>query len=117
MFKSKVQEVGELVKDFAEESLLVLFGVDAPPELRDISVIHKPESNDVSVFQEGSTISIGEEDYQIQKVGSEALSNLESLGHLSIYFSDENIDILPGAILVKPGNFPQVNVGDYIQSK
>lgn len=117
MFKSQVKEIGELVKDFEEESLLVLFGIDAPPELRDISVIHEPEANDVSVIKEGTTLAIGEHEYQVQKVGSEALSNLQDLGHLSIYFNDGDKEILPGAILVKPGNYPKVKVGDYIESK
>lgn len=117
MFKSKVVEIGELVKDFEEEKLLVLFGTQAPPELKDISVIHEPVSNDVTSLQEGTTLSLGNIEYTIQKVGSEALTNLEDLGHLSIYFSDDDKDILPGAILVKPGNFPNLKINDYIQSE
>lgn len=116
MFNSKILEIGSLVEEFKEENLLVLFGKDAPPELADISVLHESDVNEHNQLQEGNTLSLGKQDYKILKVGSEANENFDSLGHVSIYFSDEeNIDILPGAILVSPSTFPDLKVGEAIK--
>lgn len=40
MYKTTITEIGDLVPDFQEERLLILFGPKATPELRSISVIH-----------------------------------------------------------------------------
>lgn len=115
MLTSKITEIGSLVPDFKDDSLLVLFGETAPSELKDISVIHKPEEDVQNVIKEGGTLTIGDNQYTIQKVGGEANNNFDDLGHLSIYFGDDDTsDILPGAILVTPNVFPEPKQGDTI---
>ncbi|PTF25478.1 PTS sorbitol transporter subunit IIA [Staphylococcus cohnii] len=114
MYKSKIVEIGELVSDFKEENLLVLFGKDAPSELADISILHEPDAEEKDILQVNKTIQIAGNKYQILKVGDEANSNFNDLGHVSIYFSDNNRDILPGAILVYPGNFPEFELNEEI---
>ncbi|WP_339226639.1 PTS glucitol/sorbitol transporter subunit IIA [Oceanobacillus sp. FSL K6-2867] len=118
MMKTKVLEIGALVPDFKEESLLVLFNETAPLELKDISVIHRFEEQPENALQQGTTLVIGDKEYTIQKVGEEANPNFESLGHVSIYFKDdETEEILPGAVLVTPSDFPELNIGDSIEVK
>lgn len=116
MFSSKIVEIGSLVEEFKQENLLVLFGNDAPPELADISVLHVPEEDNGHKLVEGSTLSIGNNEYHIVQVGSEANENFDTLGHVSIYFSDdENTEILPGAILVTPSHFPELALNEKIK--
>ncbi|GEN85831.1 PTS glucitol/sorbitol transporter subunit IIA [Oceanobacillus sp. FSL W8-0428] len=118
MIKMNILEIGALVPDFEEENLLVLFNETVPPELRDISVIHRFEEQPKDALEFGKIIVIGGREYTIQKVGEEANSNFESLGHLSIYFKDDKEEeILPGAVLVTPSDFPILKEGDSIQVK
>lgn len=113
MYKTKVLEIGDLVKDFEPEQMMVLFGITATPELKEMSVVHDGENNDKSPLRVGGDLTLGNKKYKIIKVGNEANKNLDDLGHIAIYFRDEE-QILPGAIEVEPYEFPQLSVGDEI---
>lgn len=117
MSKTVIKEIGPIVETFKEDSLLVLFGGDATPELREISVVHEPVEVPNQSIKESGTLQIGNQKYNITKVGSDANANYESLGHISIYFADGDKEILPGAIVVSPSTFPEINVGDIIEFK
>ncbi|MGO4942446.1 PTS glucitol/sorbitol transporter subunit IIA [Ruoffia tabacinasalis] len=113
-FKTKVLEIGSMVPAFEEEMLVVLFGTNAPSELKDISVIHDPETDFADgTIKEGTQLVMGGNTYTVTKVGNAANANFEELGHLSIYFKD-NDELLPGAIQVEPSVFPQVEIGEEI---
>lgn len=115
MFRTKIVEIGPMVPEFKEENLLILFGSSAPPELKDISVIHEVEGQPENMIVEGGTLEIGNNVYKIEKVGSLANENFEELGHISIYFkNDISEELLPGAIIVTPGEYPEVEVNDFI---
>ncbi|KAB2329284.1 PTS glucitol/sorbitol transporter subunit IIA [Bacillus mesophilum] len=115
MLRTVVKQIGEIVPDFKEENLLILFGPEAPPELKDISVIHEVDENPNGAIVEGGVLEVGSQVYQISKVGSLANKNFEELGHLSIYFNDdESMELLPGAILVSPAVYPEIQEEDSI---
>lgn len=115
MVKTQILEIGALVPEFKEENLLVLFNETVPPELKDISVVHRFDQKPENALEPGGALVIGGREYKIQKVGEEANPNFESLGHLSIYFKDDsNEEILPGAVLVTPSDFPALSIGDSI---
>lgn len=115
MQSTKVVEIGPLVEEFAEEFLLILFGPEATPELKEICVIHQVENAPHDTIKVGGILTISNQNYIIEKVGNEANSNYESLGHISIYFRDNGVDdVLPGAIVVTPKIFPKVAIGDQI---
>jgi len=117
MFQTKIIEIGPLVQEFQEEDLVILFGTSAPPELKEISVIHEIEKGEPEeILAEGGTLEFGNKVYKIEKVGDLANKNFEELGHLSIYFKDDtSAELLPGAILVTPGEYPELNVHDVIK--
>jgi glucitol/sorbitol PTS system EIIA component len=118
MIKTKITEIGSVVPEFKEENLLILFGAGAPPELKDISVIHEMQQQPDQALVEGGTLEIGNNVYKIEKVGDIANKNLEELGHLSIYFTDDtSVELLPGAILVTPGVYPSFAQDDEIVFK
>lgn len=115
MITSEIVEIGELVPDFESEGVLVLFGESAPAELKDMSVIHRPKSKNQGTIEEGGVLTISGNQYKIQEVGSLANENFDELGHISIYFGDdEPQEVLPGAIFVTPNVFPQMKIGDTI---
>lgn len=112
--KLHVVEIGSMVEEFKEEMFFVLFGMQAPQELRDISVIHEYEkATDGIYFQEGSKIHINGVTYTVREVGNMANANFDELGHVAVYLKEEKI--LPGAIKMTPYVFPEIRVGDEIR--
>ncbi|MBF2545618.1 PTS glucitol/sorbitol transporter subunit IIA [Listeria seeligeri] len=114
MTKSKIIEIGPLVPAFEEEKIVILFGPTATNELREISVIHELEELPNNAIQKGNKLTIGQQEYRIEEVGTEANKNLEELGHISIYFRSGENEVLPGAIVVSPEIFPTLAIGDTV---
>lgn len=111
---TNIKEIGSMVKEFESSMLVILFGTEAPDELREISVIHEPDEEVTEkLLKPGQKIHFGGIEYTVEDVGTEANKNFSSLGHLSIYFT-ESQDLLPGAIQVSPSVFPEINIGDTI---
>ena len=115
MYKTTVVEIGELVSDFEEDQLVVLFGPQATPELRSICVIHEGEEVAKDVLESGKKILFGTQEYTIREVGSAANETFNELGHVSIYFKDDAEELLPGAVMVTPSQFPLIQLGDTIK--
>jgi glucitol/sorbitol PTS system EIIA component len=86
MSETIITEIGSLVQSFEKEKILILFGPNAPQELREISVIHqfKSDVNDDLLVEDGK-LYLGDQEYSITAVGSSANKNLKELGHISIY--------------------------------
>ncbi|SES79459.1 PTS system, glucitol/sorbitol-specific IIA component [Salinibacillus kushneri] len=114
MYKSTIKEIGALVPSFEEEKVVILFGPQAPDELREMSVIHEIEETSDQPIQEGGTLRIGDQTYTITAVGSAANDNLKELGHISVYFKEPADNVLPGAVFVSPSQFPTFNEGNTI---
>ncbi|MCA6766287.1 PTS glucitol/sorbitol transporter subunit IIA [Enterococcus hirae] len=115
MHTTKIVEVGSLVEEFAAEYLMILFGQQVPPELKDICVVHDNHETAKNVIKTGDILIIGNQEYEIKEVGSEANHNFETLGHISIYFRTGENEVLPGAIVVEPQIFPEFAIGDTIR--
>mgnify|MGYP005983593915 CR=1 FL=1 len=115
MAHSIIVEVGALVPECEPEKVLILYGPKATAELREICVIHEFEKHPNQTLEVGKEIVIAGQKYTIQQVGSEANKNLEELGHISIYFKQNEHGLLPGAIEVIPEVFPTINVGDKLE--
>jgi PTS system glucitol/sorbitol-specific IIA component len=115
MVKTKIIEIGSMVPAFEEERLVILFGPSATAELKDICVIHEFEDQPKDALKVGGKIKFGDQEFTIEEVGSQANANFEELGHISIYFRNAVGEILPGAIIVSPGEFPKFELGDVIE--
>lgn len=114
MAKSVIIEIGSIVPDFKEEQLIILFGPMATPDLREICVIHEFEKKPNQSLNVGKQFMLGKHKYTITQVGTEANKNFEELGHISIYFKENDDGLLPGSIQVEPAVFPELNIGDEI---
>ena len=116
IFNGKVISIGELVKEFIDEGILVLFGLNAPPELAEFSLIHDNEKVEASV-EDGDALYIDGKCYKILSVGTVANKNLENLGHLVIKFNGLEKARLPGDVNVEKKKIPEICVGTIIQIK
>ncbi|MGM0878794.1 MAG: PTS glucitol/sorbitol transporter subunit IIA [Bacillota bacterium] len=118
MYKSIVREVGELALSFEEDKIMILFGPQAPQELKEIVVIHEvEEDSSEEPIKEGGTIQIDDQQFTITAVGSAANKNLKELGHISVYFTEPLEEVLPGSVFASPHAFPQFKNGSVIEFK
>lgn len=117
MYKSNVQEVGEMALAFEEEKVIILFGPQAPNELREVSIIHEAVEDSDEPIKKGGNFVVDDQVYTIEAVGSSANDNLNELGHISIYFQDVPEDVLPGAVFVSPKQLPKVSNNSTIEFK
>jgi PTS system glucitol/sorbitol-specific IIA component len=111
VYSTTVTAVGELVSDFADQGVLVFFGEDAPIELHEFSIIHKPDVVERAP-QVGDTITLQENVYNVLAVGSVASDNLLNLGHLDLKANGLSEPEMPGDVNVEAVSLPKVNVGD-----
>ena len=106
-----VTAVGELVPDFAEQGVLVFFGENAPIELHEFSIIHKPDVQ-TRAPQVGDTITLANNEYNVLAVGSVASDNLLNLGHLDLKANGLTEAEMPGDVNVEATMLPTVQIGD-----
>lgn len=114
MTKSVVREIGELVPTFKEDKIVILFGPQAPKEIREVAVIHEFEELGAEPLKAGGTIQFDDEVFTIMEVGSHANKNFIELGHVSIFFQEPFGEVLPGAIVAAPHIFPTIHEGTVI---
>lgn len=109
-YKATVTEIGPLVTEFIEEGILVFFGDDAPPELREFSIIHDGKTLAADVAPDDKLI-IDDDQYTVLAVGEVANKNLSNLGHLIIKFNGQTTPQLPGDVCVEEKPVHQVKIG------
>ncbi|MHB1627078.1 MAG: PTS glucitol/sorbitol transporter subunit IIA [Bacilli bacterium] len=115
MMKSRVTFIGSLAFEFEDDMVIVFFGPKAPQALRDVSIIHEGQFEDLEVLSTENKIVIDGFEYDILSVGSEACHNFRELGHVSLYFAEPPSNILPGSVYVKPFVFPRVQIGASVE--
>ncbi|MFP7494502.1 PTS glucitol/sorbitol transporter subunit IIA [Terribacillus saccharophilus] len=115
MYQTIVKEIGSMAQAFEEDKIVILFGMEAPAELKDISFLHQVEQGaQENAIKEGGALLIDGQEFQIEKVGSAANENLQTLGHISIYFTEPEGEVLPGAVFASPHIFPVIQEGSKI---
>lgn len=114
VYATTVTEVGELVADFREQGVLVFFGENAPEELHEFSILHRPEVAKRAP-QAGDQIRLSNKDYVVLAVGSVASDNLLNLGHLDLKANGLAAAELPGDVNVEIKELPLVQVGDRLE--
>jgi glucitol/sorbitol PTS system EIIA component len=109
-YKATVTEIGPLVGEFTEAGILVFFGDDAPPELREFSIIHDGKELIEDVVP-GDAVIIDGSLYKVLAVGDVANKNLANLGHLIIKFNGKDEPKLPGDVCVEKKPVHIVKIG------
>lgn len=114
VWAAQVTGVGDLAPTFFDEGIVVLFGDDAPEELRDVAVIHRvthPLADDDGV-QPGDVAHLGAAELRVLAVGHVANDNLRSLGHLVLKRNGETEAALPGDVCCDTGPIPTLTADD-----
>ena len=111
VYESSVTAVGSQVEPFLGHQVMILFGADSPPELHDISVLHRAEVAEDGP-RPGDTIHIGGADLEVLAVGDVVRDNLLNLGHLDLKADGRTEAKLPGDVCVAVGPIPRLTPGD-----
>jgi PTS system glucitol/sorbitol-specific IIA component len=115
LYETEVVAVGDLVPQFVEQGVLVLFGEQAPEELHEFSVLHQPTTA-VGGPSAGDVIVVGDRRLDILAVGDVVADNLLNLGHLDIKADGRTDPQMPGDVCVPVGTLPSVTKGQRIRS-
>ena len=96
-YSTVVTQVGALVPELGAKGMLIFFGDQAPEELHEISVLHRPEV-EVGGLIVGDVLVLDDQQYPILAVGDVANANLVNLGHIDFKFNGESTAPLPGDV-------------------
>lgn|GEM_PF-368186 len=114
LFCAEVVAVGAIVEEFLKAGILVLFGEQAPAELHEFSVLHRP-----SVAEDGPAVGdvivIDGKELPVLAVGDVVAANLLNLGHLDLKADGRTQSAMPGDVCVPKGALPAVAVGQIIR--
>lgn len=109
-YSTTVTQVGALVPDFADKGMLIFFGENAPAELHDMSVLHRPDVADGGLVV-GDVLILDEHEFPILAVGHVANDNLVNLGHIDLKFNGETTPPLGGDVCLPKQTPPNLEPG------
>ena len=111
VYESTVTAVGSQVSSFLEHGILIFFADGAPPELHDISVMHRATVADDGP-RPGDTVHLGDATLEVLAVGDVVRDNLLNLGHLDLKADGLTEAKLPGDVCVRKGDIALLATGD-----
>lgn len=101
IYLTEVTEIGPEVEEMLEAGILVLFEDGAPPELAEMSVLHKHSERREEPPEAGDMLAVGSKEFRITAVGEKAWKNVLDLGHAVFKFDGAEEPELPGQICVE----------------
>lgn len=116
IYNTEVHEIGEEAGDFVSNGMIVLFGSNAPAELRPYCfLIDKSElQNSIEV---GDILVIDDAEYNIAAVGNQVNKNLRDLGHITIDFRGQADTSMSGTLYIEKKSITDIKVGTKILIK
>jgi len=109
-YQARVTFIGPMVSEFLDHNILVLFGNEAPEELREFAVIH--DGNELlAPLKVGDTISLDGAKFPVLAVGNVSNDNLANLGHLVLKFNGETSIEMPGDVCLVNKEIPEIKIG------
>lgn len=97
--KTLITAVGPEVAELAEGGVLILFADGAPPELAEVSVLHKSDAGPTEDAPTvGTEIRIGALSGSITALGESAWAKVREIGHVVINFNGAAAAERPGEI-------------------
>lgn len=113
IYETTVKNFGSDVAAFAQKGFLITFGHKTLSTLKDfcyfVEIVLLEEN-----MEPGDILKIDDQKYEILRIGSIASDNLSTLGHITIFFTEEG-ECLPGSIRVKGNKFPVIKKGSIIK--
>lgn len=113
IYSNKIIDAGKDVGAFGSE-MIILFGDNAPDTLKDYCY-SIPTAQTADTIKPGQYFCLGDEKFKILQVGEIAEKNLNGLGHLTVNFTGEGGENLPGAIVVENKIHAPIKVGTVIK--
>jgi PTS system glucitol/sorbitol-specific IIA component len=98
-YETTVVKSGPLAQEFIASGILVFFGMNAPEELAEFSILHEHTQLHQDVVA-GDLLFIDDASYEVLAVGEVANQNLSNLGHLVVKFNGQTEPEMPGDISV-----------------
>lgn len=96
---TKILAIGPDVMDLADGGVMILFAEGAPPELAEVSVLHRVEKCDASAnLTAGALLTIGSVSAAITAVGPAAWAKVADIGHVVFTFNGADQAERPGEI-------------------
>lgn len=83
-----------------EAKFIILFNEDAPPELAEVSVLHK-KGGYLADPEVGDVMIIGDKAFTVTAVGGEVRHTLKELGHCTLCFKGGSEPERPGCIMLE----------------
>ena len=114
IYSTTVKAIGKEAKSFQDQKMLILFGENAPIELRDYCFNIEVKGLEEPIAK-AMTIFFDEQIYKITAVGTHASKTLATLGHLTITFDGKLEQTLPGTLHLEDKTYPIVEVGTVIR--
>lgn len=116
IYRTTVQEVGPSASDFFSERMVVLFGGEAPSELKPFCfIIDKNKLN--GQIEVGDFLVLDGQSYKVENVGNQVNRNLEELGHITINFQDNADQDMAGTLYVESKELTVLKAGSIIEIK
>lgn len=112
-FEAVVTAIGDMVEEFIEQKMIILFDESAPQELREISVVHRGRKLMEDVVP-GDVLYLGRVSFKVTAVGDVANKNLAKIGHVCLKFDGKTTPELPGNIHLEEKQIPMPKVGEEI---
>lgn len=102
IYRTEMTEIGPDVEEMLDlTGTLITFEDGAPPELAEISILHKHTDRRDDPPAPGDTLAIGQQEFEITAVGGVAWKNMLELGHAAFKFNGAEEAELPGEICVE----------------
>lgn len=99
LLRTRVTAIGPEVADLAEGGVVILFADGSPPELAEVSVLHKTESGPSDdAPTKGASIAVGGLTAAITAVGPSAWAKVREIGHVVVNFNGAAEAERPGEI-------------------
>jgi len=99
LLETRVTAVGPEVADLAEGGVVILFADGSPPELAEVSVLHKTvQGPSIEGPRVGASIAVGPVTANVTAVGESAWAKVREIGHVVISFNGAKEAERPGEI-------------------
>lgn len=125
IYRTEITEIGPDVEEFLDGAgIMITFEDGAPPELAEISILHKHSQRREEPPVAGDMVVIGSLEFRITAVGGVAWRNMLELGHAVFKFNGAEEAGLPGEICLEergaedvkktigPGVFLEIKTAD-----
>lgn len=110
IFETQVVNIGQNADEFLSEKMIVLFGENAPEELKNYCYMIRITQVDGDI-EPGARLYLDGEPFEITAVGDAVVKNLGQLGHITIRFDGSRTAELPGTLYVEEKPIPSIAIG------